>query len=292
MKVAIFGRNFNDNFNTIIYNFLRKLSDKGVEIFIYKPFYEFLLNHKRFAFEFHGFYDSHETLPRDVNFMISIGGDGTFLEAITFIRNSGIPLVGINSGRLGFLANIAGHEADQATDYLLSGNYHIEERSLLSFESDLPLFQNFTYALNECTIQKTGSSLITIHVYVNNEFLTSYWADGLIVSTPTGSTAYSLSLGGPIVVPQSNTFIITPIAAHNLNVRPLVLPDSSILTLSVEGRTETFLASLDSRSSVCQVGTNITVAKASFSINMVKLPGISFYSTLRNKLMWGTDKRN
>jgi NAD+ kinase len=292
MKVAIFGRNFNDQFNTIIYSFLNKLSDKGVEIFIYQPFHDFLLHHKKFVFHFGGYFNSHRDLPKDIDFLISIGGDGTFLEAITIIRDSGIPLVGINSGRLGFLANIAGHEADHVIDDLLLQNYDLEERTLVAFSSEKPSFPDFPFALNECTIQKNGSSLITIQVTVNNEYLTSYWADGLIISTPTGSTAYSLSLGGPIVTPQSNTFIITPIAAHNLNVRPLVLPDNAVLSLTVKGRTETFLATLDSRSVVFPIETKISVIKASFSIRIIKLQHIGFYSTLRNKLMWGADRRN
>jgi NAD+ kinase len=292
MKIAIFGRNFDDNFNTIIYNLLTKLLDNEVQLFIYKPFYVFLHDHKKFAFKFSGFFDQHENLPGDIDFVISIGGDGTFLEAITLIRDAAIPLVGINSGRLGFLANIAGNESEQAIELLLARNYTIEERSLLKFSADHPLFGDFPFALNECTIQKTGSSLTTIHVTVNGEFLTSYWADGLIISTPTGSTAYSLSVGGPIVTPQSNIFIITPIAAHNLNVRPLVLPDNAVLSLSVEGRTNTFLASLDSRSVQCDIENKIILLKAPFTVRMIKLPHIGFYTTLRNKLMWGADKRN
>ena len=247
---------------------------------------------KKFNFSFSGFFDHHSNIPKDIEFLICIGGDGTFLEAITYIRDSSIPLVGINSGRLGFLANIAGCEADQIIDYLVSTEYSIEDRALLEFSSEQQVFSDFPFALNECTIQKAGSSLSTIHVTINGEYLTSYWADGLIISTPTGSTAYSLSVGGPIVTPQCTNFIITPIAAHNLNVRPLVIPDTARLSLSVEGRTDNFLATLDSRSTKCNINNKINISKAPFTIRMIKLPQINFYSTLRNKLMWGADKRN
>ena len=172
---------------------------------------------------------------------MSIGGDGTFLDAITYIRGTGIPLVGFNSGRLGFLANISANDAPNTLDRLLQGDYSTEDRSVLQFASKQTLFPDFPHAFNECTIQKTGSSLITIHVTIDDEYLTSYWADGLIIATPTGSTAYSLSVGGPIVTPQSQNFIISPIAGHNLNVRPLVIPDTARLKLTVEGRIDEFL---------------------------------------------------
>jgi len=292
MKIALFGRRFNENFDTVIHSLLTKLFGKGLEIVVYQPFHQFLTEQKKFDFPFSGFFDHHSNVPKDIEFLICIGGDGTFLEAITYIRNSSIPLVGINSGRLGFLANIAGCEADQVIDYLVSKEYSIEDRSLLEFSSEQQVFSDFPFALNECTIQKAGSSLSTIHVTINGEYLTSYWADGLIISTPTGSTAYSLSVGGPIVTPQCTNFIITPIAAHNLNVRPLVIPDTARLSLSVEGRTDNFLATLDSRSTKCNINNKINISKAPFTIRMIKLPQINFYSTLRNKLMWGADKRN
>ena len=292
MKIAIFGKQFNDNYDSIVYNLLTKLSNCNIELFIHRSFFEYLVHQKNFRFDFNGFYNTCENMPSDIEFLLSIGGDGTFLEAITFIRDSGIPIVGINSGRLGFLANIAGSEVDKALDDLLSKNYTIEERSVLQLTSSESLFSDFPFAFNECTIQKIGSSLITIHVYIDGVFLNSYWTDGLIISTPTGSTAYSLSVGGPIVTPQSRNFIISPIAPHNLNVRPLIIPDSSNLTLTVEGRTDSFLVTLDSRSVTSNVNTEITLSKGSFPVRMIKLPTIDFYTTLRNKLMWGVDKRN
>ncbi len=292
MKIAIFGKQFNDNFNTIVYSLLLKLSTNKIDLFIHRSFYEYLVNQKKFSFEFSGFYDNCENLPADIDFLISIGGDGTFLEAITYIRDTCIPIIGINSGRLGFLANIAGSEVDKSIDDLLSKNYTIDERCILELNSSQPLFPDFPFALNECTIQKNGPSLITIHVYSDGVFLNSYWTDGLIIATPTGSTAYSLSVGGPIVTPQSHAFIISPIAPHNLTVRPLIIPDLSSLTITVEGRTNSFLVTLDSRSVICELQTEITLSKASFPVRMIKLPKIDFYTTLRNKLMWGVDKRN
>lgn len=292
MKIALFGKTFNENFNTIIHSLLTNLLARNVDIVIYRPFYEYLSQEKKFNFAFSEKFDQHNNLPKDIDFLICVGGDGTFLEAITYIRDSSIPLVGINSGRLGFLANIAPHEADQVVDILVSKNYSTEERSLIKFSSQLQAFDDFPYALNECTIQKSGPSLTTFHVTINDEYLTSYWADGLIIATPTGSTAYSLSLGGPIVTPQSTNFVITPIAAHNLNVRPLVIPDEANLAITVEGRSDSFLATLDSRSVNCSIHNKISISKAPFTIKMIKLPHINFYSTLRNKLIWGADKRN
>jgi NAD+ kinase len=292
MKIALFGRTFNDNFNSVIYELLKKFYDNKVSLAIYAPFQQFIVEEKKFAFTFHDTFTDHEDLPADIDLLISIGGDGTFLEAITFIRDTGIPIVGINAGRLGFLANIGTGEVNIAIDNLLQKRYTIEERSLVKLSSKELLFEDFPYALNEFTLQKTSSSLIGINVTINDEYLTSYWSDGLIISTPTGSTAYSLSLGGPLVTPSSGIFVITPIAAHNLNVRPLVIPDNSTLKITVHGRTDLYLTTLDSRSAKCNIGNEITITRSEFKINIIKLPDISFYTTLRNKLLWGADKRN
>ncbi len=292
MKIGIFGKNFDDLFNDSVKNLFNRLFSNKIEVYIFKPFQDFLIEKKNYTYKFSGNFDNYLNLPGDIDFLISIGGDGTFLEAITLIRDTNIPIVGFNSGRLGFLANISCNEIDHAIDNLLNDDYKVEERSVLSMNSSNLIFDDFTFALNEFTIQKNGPSLITIHVIINNEYLASYWADGLIIATPTGSTAYSLSVGGPIVAPQSQNFIITPIAAHNLNVRPLIIPDDSILKLSVEGRTNDFLVTLDSRSASVEIRTDIYINKAMFSIKMIKLPKITFYSTLYNKLMWGADKRN
>jgi NAD+ kinase len=292
MRIALFGKNFGDTCNTVVYDLLKKLLEKKISIVIYSPFRQYLIDDKKFAFQFESEFKDHSDLNTEIDFLISIGGDGTFLEAITFIREKNIPIIGFNSGRLGFLANISTCEVSTAIDNLLNKNYIIEEKSLVQLKSRQTLFEEFPYALNEFTLQKTSSSLIAIKVFVNNEYLTTYWSDGLIVSTPTGSTAYSLSLGGPLVTPLSKVFVITPIAAHNLNVRPLVLPDNCDLKITVSGRTDIYLTTLDSRSSKCDIDNEIIITKADFSIKTIKLPEISFYTTLRNKLLWGADKRN
>jgi NAD+ kinase len=292
VKIAIFGKKVNESFKNVIIDLFKKLTSEKVEIYIYKPFDEFLRNEIYIASPADGYFDSTDNLPIDTKIMMSIGGDGTMLEAISIIRNKAIPVIGINSGRLGFLANVASTDVIEATEQLLQGDFQIEYRSGLMIKSHQHYFYEFPYAFNECTIQKTGSSLITIHVSVDGEYLTSYWADGLIIATPTGSTAYNLSVGGPIVTPNSQVFIISPIAAHNLNFRPLIIPDSSTLKLTIEGRANKFLLTLDSRTIECDIDNEILISKADFSIGMIKLLNISFFSTLRNKLMWGEDRRN
>lgn len=292
MKIALFGRNFNDSFNNVISGLFEKFRQNNVIVWAFEPFYQYLQQEKRIPLDVDGTYATHLELPSDTELMISIGGDGTFLEAITIIRSSGIPIVGINSGRLGFLANISSIEVSRAFENLLHKNYSIEERSLVHLTSKETLFNDFPYALNEFTLQKTGSSLITIQVTINNEYMTAYWSDGLIIATPTGSTAYSLSLGGPIVTPDSKNFIITPIAAHNLNVRPLIIPDDATLKFTVSGRSDHFFATLDSRSATFQMDNEVIISKADFNVKIIKLPDIDFFTTLRNKLMWGADRRN
>jgi NAD+ kinase len=225
--------------------------------------------------------------------MFSIGGDGTFLETSSLVRNKNIPIVGINTGRLGFLSDIPSDKISEAIDNFFDKNFTIEKRTLLKLDTDNKLFSDFNFALNDvCIHKKDATSLITIHVYINNEYLNSYWADGLIVSTPTGSTAYSMSLGGPIVVPNSENFIITPIASHNLTVRPIVINNNNELRIKVEGRSENFLVSLDSKSMLVDSTVELTIKKAPFSVNVLKFKNNSFFTTLRNKLMWGIDKRN
>lgn len=293
MKIGLFGNRFNESFDAVIYHLLKRLSSRhDISISIHKGFSEILLNEKKYAFQFHEYFTNYNDIPKDLDCLISIGGDGTFLESVTLVRDSGIPIIGFNSGRLGFLANISSNDIDNAIKELLSKKYILEPRSLVGLYCNECLFGDFAYALNELTIQKTASSLITIHTYINDVFLNSYWTDGLIIATPTGSTAYSLSVGGPIVTPDSQNFIISPIAPHNLNVRPIIIPDTSILKLKVEGRTTNYNLTLDSRSAVIEIGTEIMIKKSPFQINLLKLESIDFFSTLRNKLMWGADKRN
>jgi NAD+ kinase len=225
--------------------------------------------------------------------MLSIGGDGTFLETVSFVRDSTIPILGINTGRLGFLANVAKTEISEAIDSLARKKFTVEKRALLSVTKPENLFGEVNYGLNEITIlKKDSSAMVTIHTYINGDYLNSYFADGLIVATPTGSTAYSLSCGGPLVMPGSQNFVITPIAPHNLNVRPLVISDNNIITLKVEGRSPNYLVSLDSRSETIDDSTELTLKKADFYIHLIKLENQHFFNTIRNKLLWGLDKRN
>jgi NAD+ kinase len=293
MHVAIFGKKIGEEFLPVFSSMISKLRKCEVEIWIYKPFYDFLSFELKYSLENVRLYSSHEHIQGNVDMVISVGGDGTFLDSVMVVRDSGIPIVGINSGRLGFLANIASEDIDEAIDDVINGNYSIESRQVLKLEATNGQFSEFHYALNDLTVQKSDNlSMITVHVYVNEEYLASYWADGLIVATPTGSTAYSLSAGGPIVVPGSDALLITPICPHNLTFRPVMVPFDNKIRLKVEGRSSNFLVSLDSRSEVFTSQDEFVVTKADFSISVLKLKGHDFYTTLRNKLMWGADKRN
>jgi len=259
-------------------------------LYLFEPFWACTRTKGLLTGGISGSFESHQSLPRDLDIVISLGGDGTFLSSVNLIRDSGIPVVGINMGRLGFLANISPAELDASLDNLLRKSFTCDERALISLECDTPLFGDFQYALNEVTIQKKGTSLVTIHTWCNEELVTSYWADGLIISTPTGSSAYSMSVGGPIVDPRCQSFILSPIAPHNLNVRPLVLPDHAVLRLQAESRYSEFYVTADSHSHVCRNGIEIKLRKAPFTFRVVN--AASFFSTLRNKLMWGADIRN
>ncbi len=237
----------------------------------------------------------NEPFPKnsDIDIVFSIGGDGTFLDAVSYVREKEIPIVGINSGRLGFLANISKKEIPSALKAINEKRFNLEERTLLEVNTDKKYFKEFNFALNEVTVLKRDSgSMITIKVYVNGEYLNTYWADGLILATPTGSTAYSLSLGGPIVIPGSSNFIITPIAPHNLTVRPIVLPDNYDITIKVSGRAENYLLSIDSQSVVVEKNTKICIKAASFKVKTVRIENNTFFNNIRDKLMWGFDKRN
>lgn len=292
MKVAIYGRNFDRGFKEYVKKFFDILNENKIEITIYEKFYNFLIKNIDLEPESVSVFSKHQEIRNDVDLLFSIGGDGTILEAITIVRDSDIPIVGINTGKLGFLASIAKEEIESALKAIFLKEYSIEERTLLKLESSSGLFKEFPYSLNEIAVQKVDSAMITVHAYIDGEFLNSYWADGLLVSTPTGSTAYSLSVGGPIIIPQSGSFIISPISPHNLTVRPIVLPDSSKLQLKLEGRSLNYIASIDHRSIMIKNTEEITISKAEFKIKLLKLNNTSFYKTLRNKLMWGVDKRN
>lgn len=292
MRIAIFGKRFGDLFFKRCGGLFNALAVSDIEVFIYKPFYDFLVQSVSITPKVAGFYSSHSDLP-DADMLFSIGGDGTFLDAVTMVRNRNIPIVGINTGRLGFLADIAMEEIPAALNEILEGRYVLRTLDLLKLETDHPCFGDLNFALNELAVHKRdSSSMITIHTYLNNEFLNSYWADGLIIATPTGSTAYSLSVGGPILHPSSKEFVISPIAPHNLTVRPLVVPNNLDITLRIEGRGGKFLASLDSRSCVLDDSVELRIRKAAFTVSVVERIGQSFYTTLRSKLMWGVDRRN
>lgn len=228
----------------------------------------------------------------EIDYLISIGGDGTILSAVEITAGSNVPIIGVNTGRLGFLANVSADGFKKAFAELVRGSYSIDKRSLLQLESNTDLFR-FNYALNDFVLhKKETSSMITVHAFLNGEPLNSYWADGLIVSTPTGSSGYSLSCGGPILFPKSSSLVVTPIAPHNLNVRPVIIPDDQVLSFEIEGRSTQFLASLDSRSVTIDQTVQIAIRKADFSISLLRFEGDTFLKTLRNKMLWGMDNRN
>lgn len=292
MKVAIYGRNFDSGFKEYVKRFFEIILENNIEITIYKKFFDFLIREININPNLVSVFSKHLEIKNDVDLLFSIGGDGTILDAITVVRDSNIPIVGLNTGKLGFLASISKDEIEPALKAIFAKEYTIDERSLLKLESSSGLFKEFPYSLNEIAVQKVDSAMITVRVNIDGEFLNTYWVDGLLVSTPTGSTAYSLSAGGPIIVPQSGNFIISPISPHNLTVRPIVLPDSSKLQLELEGRSLNYILSLDHRSIMIKNTEEIIISKAEFKIKLIKLNSTSFYKTLRSKLMWGVDKRN
>jgi NAD+ kinase len=229
----------------------------------------------------------------DMDFAISVGGDGTLLDTVIQIGRHETPILGINTGRMGFLATVAKEDIQIAMDDLFSGEFTIESRSLVTVESSRPLFNGMNFGLNEFTIHKRDtSSMIIVHTYINGQYLNSYWADGLIVATPTGSTGYSLSCGGPLITPGARNFVITPVSPHNLNVRPIIVPDESVISFKIEGRSEKFLISLDSRSTPIDATVELKLRKADFSARLVKFFGYNYFDTLRQKLNWGFDMRN
>ena len=292
MRIALFGWTIGPIFYDSMKRLLELLHLHETEIIIYTPFLDFLKKEAGIdPGRIENFSSDRELAG--VDFFMSIGGDGTFLQAITYVRDSGIPMVGINSGRLGFLADIAQAELEFSIEQLFAGKFYLQPRSLLKLENEFGLFANFPYALNEFTVHKQDSSqMITVHVEVGGDLLNTYWADGLIVSTPTGTTAYSLSVGGPIITPGSANFVIAPIAPHNLAIRPVVISDHEVVTLWVEGRGGRYMATLDSRSAPFDTDMVWKISKSDFIINVLKFENQSFYETLRKKLLWGADKRN
>jgi NAD+ kinase len=290
MKFAIHGRPINDNALIHIKHLLELLNKKEAKVQIFTPFNNFL-EKKGFSMAYKT-YSKREELENP-DFVLSLGGDGTLLEAVTYIGEKETPILGINMGRLGFLATTAQEDIEKAIDALYNKNYKFDERTLIKVVSDEDLFNGINFGLNEFTILKRDtSSMILVHTYIDGEYLNSYWADGLIISTPTGSTGYSLSCGGPLVLPQSGNFIIAPVSPHNLNVRPMIVSDSSIISFQVEGRSKHFLVSLDSRSKSVPSSMKLAVKKEDFKVKLVELKGYNYLQTLRNKLNWGLDMRN
>ncbi|MBN1820622.1 MAG: NAD kinase [Prolixibacteraceae bacterium] len=293
MKVAVFGNHVNPEFIPVLEEFFSFFRSAKIEINLYKPFYNFLIEELNYSPYYTTIYHSYSDFDTDNELIFSIGGDGTFLQSVQTIRNFDVPVVGVNSGRLGFLADISKEEIIYALKEIVSGKCSIIERSLLQVDFGEKTTLDFNLALNEMTVLKSdNSSMLKINVLINGELLNNYWADGLIIATPTGSTAYSLSVGGPILTPGSKNFVITPIAPHNLTIRPIVVPDHNEIKLEVSGRGTHFLSSLDSRSVNMAFSNSIKVVKSEFTLKTILPNGHSFFNTLRNKLMWGIDKRN
>ena len=266
------------------------INDYGWGITIYEPYFPYLQPRLTISDNLDTF-KKHADIKNDVDIMISIGGDGTFLETIHLIKDSGIPVLGVNAGRLGFLASTQKEDIKSVLEQIKEGRYRLQTRSLIKLNNDL--FEGENYALNELTVhKKDSSSMITIHTYIDDLFLNSYWADGLIIATPTGSTAYSLSCGGPILVPGAKDFVITPIAPHNLNVRPVVVPDTRRITLKIEGRSKEFLCAMDSRSVPIDSTMELSITRAEFMINIIQTENQNFLNTIRRKMHWGADERN
>jgi NAD+ kinase len=292
VKVAIYGRPVSRGSEDTLPALMRFLAREGKEVFMYQPLRDFLAAGNLLEKEPAGLFKTHEDIIGNADIMFSLGGDGTFLEAVSIVQDYGIAMVGINTGRLGFLADIPSDRIDESLAAIFRQEYTVENRSLVQLSLIGGELDGFCCALNEVSVQKQQASMITIHTYLNEAYLNSYWADGLIVSTPTGSTAYSMSVGGPILTPDSSSFIISSMSPHNLSIRPLIVPDHNSIRIEVESRDLSYLMTLDSRSEVLDGNVQLLLKRADFTIKTVRLVGATFYNTLRNKLMWGVDKRN
>lgn len=291
MKVAVYSRGLEPAQHKDIQLFFDELAQEDIKPVVYAPFYQELKEHislrgtERFS--------SADELTEDIEFIISLGGDGTILDTATIVGHRDIPVAGINFGRLGFLASIGREELSTAIKSLARRSFIIDKRVLIHLDASLPMFDGSPFALNEFAIHKRDTSpMIKIHTYLNGELVNTYWADGLIVATPTGSTGYNLSCQGPIVFPDSGSFVITPIAPHHLNVRPIVVPDSTIISFEVESRSDEVIVALDSRREIVNKNIQLAVRKETFPLKLVRLNENNFLQTLRNKLSWGVDKRN
>ncbi len=292
MLVAIYNRTFDKLDVPVIIRIINLFEFHNLQVVFYKEFFDRLQPYYTFT-NTPRFFTGKKDLPRQTDMLFSLGGDGTMLDAVCFVGNTDIPLIGVNLGRLGFLAAISEDEVEEAILSLARGSYTHEKRTLVHLDSSVPLFDGAPYALNEFTIHRQDtSSMIKIHTYLNGEFLNTYWADGLIVATPTGSTGYSLSCGGPVVFPQASSFVITPVAPHNLNTRPIVVPDDNVISFEIEGRSEQFLCTLDARTETIKSSVQLAVKKENFLVSLVRPDEHNFLKTIRQKLYWGIDKRN
>ncbi|MCZ4407947.1 NAD kinase [Cryomorphaceae bacterium 1068] len=292
MKIAIYGKPFQNELNNEIAGILDIIDKRGFEPVIYERYARFL-NQEGYLKSGYQTFNREDVEIKDYCCLVSIGGDGTLLDTVTLVRDSNVPIVGLNAGRLGFISSLSVDELTEVLTCLENGDYEVDKRNLLQVETSRNVFGKLNFGLNEVTLHKKDTaSMIKIETYVNNEFLNTYWADGLIISTPTGSTAYSLSCGGPIIVPGSENFVITPIAPHNLNVRPVVVSNNVTLKLRADGRTDNLLLAIDSRPETIFPNEEIKVSKSPFTISLLKPKGHTFLNTMRNKLAWGFDKRN
>jgi len=292
MKVALFGKDYKGDQQKYLQQIIDKLVLNNVDLSLFQPFYDQLKNSLILPDRI-SFFNSYSDLKEDTDMLFSIGGDGTILDTVPYVRDSGIPILGFNLGRLGFLSSVPKNEIDQALENVFKGKYYIDKRALLQLDQPHNIFGDLNFALNDLTIYRNNTtSLIVVHVYVDDKFLNSYWGDGLIVSTPTGSTAYSLSVGGPIISPGSQNFVIAPIASHNLTVRPIVIQDSSVIKIKIEGREDKYLMTMDSRHSTINKEDELLIRRCDFEVNLVELKNKDFFSTIRDKLLWGVDTRN
>lgn len=289
LRIALFGKEFQAGKTVSIHRLIDSLKARGAEIYIERTFFQYIASALGMEVEVSGVFDNYNF---DVDFVISIGGDGTFLRAASMVGSKATPIIGVNTGRLGFLADIHPDEIDHAIAEIVDGHYAVEPHAVIMVEADGEIIEGSPFALNDIAVLKRdNAAMISVRTCINGEYLVTYQADGLIVSTPTGSTAYGLSNGGPIIVPDADILCLTPVAPHSLNVRPIVINDDSEITLEVESRSHNFLVAIDGRSEKLLESTRLTIRKAPYTINIVKRDSRSYFSTLREKMMWGADHR-
>lgn len=290
MKIAIYSRGYEQELREELSQLVSGLTKNNISVLLHFSLARFIQQDSHHEFSF---FSSHEELNETVDFLISLGGDGTILDTVTLVRNKNIPILGINYGRLGFLVGISKHELGTAVDALVNRTFVVDKRTLIHLNANVSLFGDAPFGLNEFSIHKRDiSPMIKINTYLNGEFLNTYWCDGLIVATPTGSTGYNMSCNGPIVFPESASFVITPVAPHNLNVRPIVVPDNYVISFEVESRNDQFICAMDARREIVNKDVQLAVKKEAFTISLVRLNENNFLSTLHTKLTWGLDKRN